>query len=51
MSDTNKVNTSREIIQWIYLVASLAGAAYAFIPAVRKKVDSFFEKLLNKGGS
>ena len=48
MSYNKKIETSREIRQWLYLVGALGAAAYALIPSVKEKVDTWINQVISR---
>ncbi len=46
MSYNKRINTSREIRQWLYLIGSAGVAAYMLIPKVKEKVDKFVGRIM-----
>lgn len=50
MSYNKRIETSREIRQWLYLIGTAGAAAYALIPSVKDRVNTWIDKVINKRG-
>lgn len=48
MSYNKRIETSREIRQWLYLIGALGAAAYTLIPSVKEKVDTWVNQVISR---
>lgn len=48
MSYNKRIETSREIRQRLYLIGALGAAAYALIPSVKEKVDTWVNQVISR---